>query len=670
MILNIKIPFNYIQVNVYTKSISKLDPIEFLLMNLINSKDNGEIQKDKSIKDCLKYYYNIDDKFFPFFYSVFEKLINNDSIIKKSESDLGDDNLFIGDFKLNESLAKHFNNKKYLSFDEYKKNTYSCHNYFSICLNETIIENDNLLSPLENTEKLDFNIIANEKFSANENDSNENKACANSKKYINDKKLGANENISKSEITINEYCLISLNINISIDQNLNCTPKDKNSMIILSTICENNEKSFIKDNFIEAFENNICNLKINQIKDISICETIECDKENIDNLIKNNKLINQIFGDKGFTFVNNKICIFGFINKNIKIQIGDKSCLIENVPFVCFSKNIDNNENIKNDFLEYFSNSIINKMFNWELFIDNKDKFNFLENDLKKHLLNFVKNNKFEYFNENKYIFEYLNLIQDDNFIKEFYNNITFKDLYLKFNIEKNYNSNFLNKIFEFDKNQRKFLNDIKEFSLYNLKFEEFILRNYNYKFHIDGKSFNRFKLWNLFDNIDKELTNLENKMNNFNLKKDISFDNDQELDNINYLKKDLENKIIDNQENRKLIIEFTNFKDRFQKMKDLWIKIENNLSEYSIELAVKIGKDIERFLKENSNYDSKKSNFNDALKSMELSKENKNLILELKKFRNMTVHDNENKSDYQKDWKYIKDIEHKYEKFKDLLNK
>lgn len=661
MIINIKIPFNYVQVKVYTKSTELLNPIEFLWMNLVNSKNKNEIPKDKRLKECFKEYYNIDDKFFSFLIKYLKKLINNDSIaikhLKKDDKLFNRyDQLFIGDLELNESLINNFNNKQYLSFQEGEgsKNTYSCHNYFSIFskgLGSIDIKNDEL-------EEKKVEWISFESLNIDNDINNKNIAISNSKLFISRNKLRKNENILDAELTSSDkYCLIDFPIDISIDNDFNCVYNNVDSRVVLISIC-NNEFNFMQKNFIESiyrhFENSFkYDFRNKYCEDLN---DIVHDQEVIKNLIYNNKLINDIFGNDGnFTFYDDKMCFFGIKEKEIKISILDKKYLVSNIPFVFVSNSFENYK-IKEKFNDKLLNSLNDNSFNWDSFIKNKEKFLFLEKTLKNIFIKMVENNDIKYFENNPISLDYLS--NDIYFIQLFYKSINYEKLYLNFDIKNRFKDKFFIEIFKLDKNEKKFLKDIEKNTINNLEFEEFIWKNYNYEFDINNKLSN-FEFWNFAYKIYCEL-------DKFN--KDILYINQNEFDNynnfygiskINLLEKEI-NKLLDRRINMKQL------KEKFYELNDNINKISDILDTRINDLALKVRKEIECFFEENFGFNFQKNNFSNFLDNLKLDDDLKKMIKDLKKFSNYYMHYNDKSKIYSYDEK-IKLFNENKKKYKDL---
>lgn len=664
MILNVKIPFSYIQVKINTNSTEILNPIEFLWMNLINSKDKNEIDKDKTIKDCFKEYYNIDNKFFSFFKKHLEKLIFYDSIIVEGNKNNYDE-LLIGDFSLNESLSKNFDNNEYLSFREGIRNTYNCHNYFWIfSLGSSVDINSNLLES-KNGEKIDFKIlnINNKKID------NKNKAIANSKLFINENKLDKNEYISKSMITVfDEYYLINVPIKIDIDNNLVCHYKDDNAHSILSVI-SNNESDIVKENFIKSFDEYIIDtFSFNfDFLDNKKSNCIELDENKIKDLIDLNKLISDILGEKNnFSFYKNELCMFGIEKKSIKIQILDTSYFIDDIPFVCFSESIKKNLDLKENFESILIDSVEKELFNWKLFIENKDKFSFFEEKLNDILLNVIRNKEIRFFEKNNIALDYLS--SNSEFVNSFYKNIDFRKLELYFDIKSKYKNDFFTKLFKLDQHEKKFLNDIKEYTTNDLQFEKFIWENYNCNFDINKNIFSSSPGYDWVLNFYKKLEKLEKDISIFIDKKENNFDVKSDLNNIKSNIKDLRNDFDKYSSQYLYLNQEKSLNKKFNDLVENWYKSQDSLKEDIESLSVEIRKEIEKFLSKNSNFNFKANNFKEALKQLDTSEDNKKIINYLKKATNEEVHHNENDNDFDKKLEKLKALKYYYNKFKNVL--
>ncbi len=66
MKFNIPLPFYYVQSDVKLRKEKEFNDLEFLLIMMFYSLSNGEISKQNTLKESIKNFLNLDDKFFEF----------------------------------------------------------------------------------------------------------------------------------------------------------------------------------------------------------------------------------------------------------------------------------------------------------------------------------------------------------------------------------------------------------------------------------------------------------------------------------------------------------------------------------------------------------------------------------------------------------------------------
>ncbi|MDE6429017.1 MAG: hypothetical protein K2K18_00730, partial [Malacoplasma sp.] len=118
MKFNIPLPFYYVQSDVKLRKEKEFNDLEFLLIMMFYSLSNREISKQNTLKESIKNFLNLDDKFFEFIKKeLLVKLIENDVITyEKSVNEISENDM-IGYYSLNDIIKKNIDNNIFKGFE-------------------------------------------------------------------------------------------------------------------------------------------------------------------------------------------------------------------------------------------------------------------------------------------------------------------------------------------------------------------------------------------------------------------------------------------------------------------------------------------------------------------------------------------------------------------------
>lgn len=485
MNLNFPLPFYELQSDVSLRKEKDFNDFDFLLIMVFYAVRNKEISKNLSVKNAIKSFLNLDEKFLPFIEDRLKRLISNETVIYTKTQKINLDEDFVGYYEINETIAKNIDNNVFKGFDANNRETsYFLYKNLIPVKNWKIVRKNVLQqSDMENNYSLDdFDLKDFE---------NELENSINS--YVDFNESGYKVSNISSLYQNSKITLIDYPINIILKTN-GIYPETNDDLELLENIYDFKKidylSSFISENLSLSKIFNYKSLVSKKPYNLKFSFSIFDDRE-INEIKYNCDLVNELISGTDFNYV--------FFRDEMYLVDIEQKCSID--------LNIVNNKKIQVeiDFLNLFEIDKENQVFIFEKlikFLDWKkvsEKLNKIPMVFQKYCylsgLNILKNNiEKEETEKIKNVIGFLSKtnitfdnLENINLLQTFFDYNDFPkflaDLFRKdAKSQRKYENQFIN--FKIDENLQKQLNEIYEFNYlnkekyFNVSAEETRLKN------------------------------------------------------------------------------------------------------------------------------------------------------------------------------------------------